>query len=946
MQVRLRRGIRHFGSALAHFGQYIVKNSAIWLNYFRIHMLYIVVMGMFWSAMLYASNTKGSYVPYIDCLFLSFSAITVTGLTTYPLSQLTLWQQIILFCLMISGNLIIVSTTTVLIRRHIISKQMQKELETSRTMMQRVHDVEKKERMLREQELNRVRRWFGVPIQHKDDMEPAPPKRLPKGGKHAHSKIHAGMIHRVDGPAVLINPTGQQTTVVQNNEVAEEAPAAESSAAAMKAATAAAAGMQSVQGNNDEAPIPSILQRPESPEVQTILHGHPHSGSMGGQSTFLSISERPVATSITMHNDPGNTVRIEDNAAYIPRRLSTSAAPGVSTQFALPSPVQSDSEEESTTNTHRWSKFMRHRHQMHRIPAKTLHRTMTKNMNSGMGQFPSVFDLAGTLLELSHAKKKFSVPKVRTMATAQTNHDWDGDSETKLVPYLTFDALVTGNSHFHGLTAAQRSELGGVEYRALTLLAWLIPTYWFTWVIICIVFTAPYLASTPGTQYRYALQQQAKPPHNSTWFWIFNVVSAMTNTGFSLADNSMMEPLAHGYMMLLPMMILIVIGNTGFPIILRFIIWVMSKCVRKTSYMFESLTFLLDHPRRCYLYLFPSGNTWVLLIALLTLNILDWFLLMVTDLNSRYSFPSNGTWIASALFQSVSTRSCGFQTFATPKLAPAEQLLQAVMMYISAFPIIMTMRSTNVYEDRSLFVMDPPTMSEKNSTTKSDDQQVVWGRFLSSHIRNQLAYDLWWVALALWIACLADRGKIENPDHPNMTVFGLLYELVSAYGTVGMSFGADSKSTSLVGEMTVLSKLVMIAVMIRGRHRGLPSAIDRAVMLPHSMEHHDKEATRRQTTLMGDSLSARKVSMHRTTTNPSLHRADTRASERPSARRYATAMSHQKRKHGMFPHSTAHFSVPKPLTRHSHRRARSMDDDLTLYHTLTIEPLRESPEPM
>jgi len=59
-----------------------------------------------------------------------------------------------------------------------------------------------------------------------------------------------------------------------------------------------------------------------------------------------------------------------------------------------------------------------------------------------------------------------------------------------------------------------------------------------------------------------------------------------------------------------------------------------------------------------------------------------------------------------------------------------------------------------------------------------------------------------------------------------------MFEVSSSYGTVGLSLGAPS-GTSLAGGLRTLSKLVLCAVMIRGRHRGLPLAIDRAVMLPN-----------------------------------------------------------------------------------------------------------------
>ena len=51
-------------------------------------------------------------------------------------------------------------------------------------------------------------------------------------------------------------------------------------------------------------------------------------------------------------------------------------------------------------------------------------------------------------------------------------------------------------------------------------------------------------------------------------------------------------------------------------------------------------------------------------------------------------------------------------------------------------------------------------------------------------------------------------------------------------GNVGLSLGHPSASTSLSGKFTTFSKLIICIVMIRGRHRTLPYAIDRAIMLP------------------------------------------------------------------------------------------------------------------
>jgi Trk-type K+ transport system membrane component len=77
-----------------------------------------------------------------------------------------------------------------------------------------------------------------------------------------------------------------------------------------------------------------------------------------------------------------------------------------------------------------------------------------------------------------------------------------------------------------------------------------------------------------------------------------------------------------------------------------------------------------------------------------------------------------------------------------------------------------------------------------------------------------------------------------------------VFEVVSGYGTVGLSLGipnvkrsssfqrmpSNSKLSqqdySFSGAFRPLSKLIMCIVMLRGRHRGLPVAIDRAILLP------------------------------------------------------------------------------------------------------------------
>ena len=75
-------------------------------------------------------------------------------------------------------------------------------------------------------------------------------------------------------------------------------------------------------------------------------------------------------------------------------------------------------------------------------------------------------------------------------------------------------------------------------------------------------------------------------------------------------------------------------------------------------------------------------------------------------------------------------------------------------------------------------------------------------------------------------------------------MFGSVFELASAYGTVGLSLGGTDTHYSLSGSLHPLSKLVIIAVMLRGRHRGLPAAIDRAIMLPYDLGLEEEDEVR------------------------------------------------------------------------------------------------------
>jgi Trk-type K+ transport system membrane component len=86
--------------------------------------------------------------------------------------------------------------------------------------------------------------------------------------------------------------------------------------------------------------------------------------------------------------------------------------------------------------------------------------------------------------------------------------------------------------------------------------------------------------------------------------------------------------------------------------------------------------------------------------------------------------------------------------------APALQVLYLIMFQVAAYPIAISIRTTNVYEDRSLGVFEDDTESEVEdrfaAKLKLGDEGRVTSSYVGYHLRKQLAFDQWWLAAALF----------------------------------------------------------------------------------------------------------------------------------------------------------------------------------------------------
>lgn len=98
--------------------------------------------------------------------------------------------------------------------------------------------------------------------------------------------------------------------------------------------------------------------------------------------------------------------------------------------------------------------------------------------------------------------------------------------------YMASKGLVSRNSQFHDLTAAEREELGGVEYKAVSFLSVVVFLYFILFLIFGMIGVGGWLeVNDPAVTRTNGL--------SPFWTGAFFAVSAFVNSGMSLLDANM-----------------------------------------------------------------------------------------------------------------------------------------------------------------------------------------------------------------------------------------------------------------------------------------------------------------------------------------------------------------------------------------------------------------------
>jgi Trk-type K+ transport system membrane component len=321
------------------------------------------------------------------------------------------------------------------------------------------------------------------------------------------------------------------------------------------------------------------------------------------------------------------------------------------------------------------------------------------------------------------------------------------------------------------------------------------------------------------------------------WFSVFTAVSALHNCGLTLVNTSLVA-IANQPGALFLLGVLILMGNTGLPIVLYLLVRLARRLARDKA----PWDYLLRHGRKFSVFLFNGAQTLILAIALVILLLIQYVAFLALNLNRSDLLVSYsaGSLVYLGAFQSVCTRNAGFVVVSLRAVSPALLVLFAVMMYLSPVPYVLTLRTSAPSSAAERAHAEPVQQNEAAYASLVTENEAAREAKASPVLReigktfgNLLVFDIAWLFLALFVICIAENYVLRNSVHEvetlgTVTVFDILFEVASAYGNVGYSIGVNNNDYSLSGIFSVFSKLVIIATMYGGRIRYTPQSSDEA----------------------------------------------------------------------------------------------------------------------
>jgi trk/ktr system potassium uptake protein len=256
------------------------------------------------------------------------------------------------------------------------------------------------------------------------------------------------------------------------------------------------------------------------------------------------------------------------------------------------------------------------------------------------------------------------------------------------------------------------------------------------------------------------------------WRALFHAVSAFNNAGFSLQSDSL-SPWVADPLVNLVVPALFIVGGLGFTVIVDI-------------YTHRSWRRLTLHSK-----LVIVGTVGLIVWSFVAFLALEW-----TNPKTLAALPDAGDRLWATWFQSVTTRTAGFNTIDIGGMRESTSLLFMPLMVIGAGPT-----STGGGIKVTTFVV---LVLATYAFLKRHEQISVFSRTITF---DQVLKSLALVTLSLMILLTATFVVLASSQ---LRFLDVCFEVTSAFGTVGLSRG-------ITAQLDSLSRLVIVLVMFLGR---------------------------------------------------------------------------------------------------------------------------------
>jgi trk system potassium uptake protein TrkH len=264
------------------------------------------------------------------------------------------------------------------------------------------------------------------------------------------------------------------------------------------------------------------------------------------------------------------------------------------------------------------------------------------------------------------------------------------------------------------------------------------------------------------------------------WFSIFHSISAWNNAGFGLLPDSLVK-YASSWTINLVITGLIIFGGIGYQVIIEMYLWLGERLQKRKERFCFSLNFKV------------VTSTTIILLLLGTIGF--WFT-EINNQNTLGDFNIQNQFLA-AWFQSVTTRTAGFNSIDIGKMTTAGLFLTIGLMFVGASPS----GTGGGIKTTTLRILFNCT----RSVLEGKDEVILYQREVPIPLILKAVAVIFGSAASIVFVTIIISWLDGGID-----LIEILFEVVSAFATVGLS-------TGITASLSKLSQLILVIMMYAGR---------------------------------------------------------------------------------------------------------------------------------